>query len=118
MYAVADVMANHDSSTSKKKTSSLWGKYFRVNNYCFSGNGDEFHYYEVDFGCEGNSTYSTSSSSYYNNGSAISRGTCRFVFTKQTDSCYATSIDSRHLFYTCHNYSGFQDKTWFAQVTW
>lgn len=108
--------SNYDKGSSGKKESiATWGKYGRVNigNYSndvirypnepelptHDSNGKAYQYIETDIGL-----------SDYNNGSKISRGALRIVFTyKYKDGTKVTDINERYVFYTYNHYGDFEE---------
>lgn len=115
LYAFGDVPANHVDDKNATPRDSIWGMYLRVNNTSFSGStssypyepvlpnisgeGGNLRYYEVDFG-----------TSSYNGGMSISRGNCRFVYSRYYRSGGgAVSLDDRYVFYTYNHYNDFQE---------
>ena len=118
LLAFGSVPANQIAN--KKNTSqaiSLWGKYGRVNDSEFYG-GDSYKYepdlptndiylfHEIDFGTIGNYYTGTRKQSLYNNGSSITRGAARLVYTADSK---VTRIDDRKVFYTYNHYNDFQE---------
>ena len=106
-------------------SSSIWGKYLRLNHSYFSGDtsrypyepilpnisgcGGNLQYYEMDVGTTG-----TTSGDYavriYNDGSKITRGAARIVYGKRDIN--GNGIFERgefHLFYTYNHYNDFQE---------
>lgn len=108
--------SNYDKGSSGKKASiAKWGEYGRVNigNYSndvikypnepelptHDSNGKAYQYIETDIGL-----------SDYNNGSKISRGSLRIVFTyKYKDGTRVTDINERYVFYTYNHYGDFEE---------
>lgn len=109
------------SSTGKKNSVADWGKYGRCNIGTYSNNvvkypyepelptksasGTVYKYTETDFGSTGG--FASGGGYYtdeYNNGSSISRGSCRIVFTNN-----ARDIRERLVFYTYNHYNDFQE---------
>ena len=121
IYAFGEVPPN-SNYTAKKKSQSVkdWNKYGRCNiggysndttKYKFepelptkSASGYSYKYTETDFGSTGGFMLGGRKQSEYNNGSNITRGTCRIVFTNN-----AKSIEDRHVFYTYNHYNDFQE---------
>ena len=68
-----------------------------------SKSGTVYRYTETDFGSTGGFSV-TSYVGEYNNGSKISRGTCRIVFTNN-----AKDASERLVFYTWNHYNDFQE---------
>ena len=100
------------SSTGKKQSIADWGVYGRVNVGNFRNNGSSTEpllpgttYLETDFGTRGGFYVGDGIVDAYNNGSSITRGTARFVFTPITAQ---KSIDDRYVFYTYNHYNDFQ----------
>jgi hypothetical protein len=115
VFAFGTFPANHSASKSTKPSSSPWGKYLRVNHTNFTGDtsrypyepelpnitgcGGDLYYYEMDIG-----------TASYNNGSKISRGACRIVYTrKDLDKDGVIEINETYLFYTENHYHDFRE---------
>lgn len=132
VFAFLDAPANWSSN----KTGSIgnWGIYKRFNDSYFSANTDKYKYepdvprtdfdgryegegvykyYEMDFGYTqtgwtlGYSTYSKP----YNNGSSITRGAVRLVYTARTTDneigAKYIPLEHRHVFLTMNHYNDF-----------
>lgn len=124
IYAFGEVPpnSNYASSKSGKKSSVAdWGEYGRCNIGKYSNDTSKYKYEpelptkssltnkaytytETDFGSTGGFYVNGTKQSEYNNGSSITRGTCRIVFTNN-----ATSAADRHVFYTYNHYNDFQE---------
>lgn len=115
VFAFGEIPANHDANKKAKPSSSIWGEYLRVNKTHFTGDtsrypyepelpnidgcGGELYYYETDIGTAG-----------YNNGSKISRGACRIVYTREDlDRDGIIEINETYLFYTNNHYHDFRE---------
>ena len=115
VFAFGTYPANHSANKKEKPTSSVWGKYLRVNHTNFTGDtsrypyepelpnitgcGGDLYYYEMDIGTSG-----------YNNGSKITRGACRIVYTrKDLDGDGVIEINETYLFYTQNHYHDFRE---------
>jgi hypothetical protein len=115
VFAFGTYPANHSANKKDKPTSSAWGKYLRVNHTNFTGDtskypyepelpnitgcGGDLYYYEMDIGTAG-----------YNNGTKISRGACRIVYTrKDLDGDGVIEVDETFLFYTQNHYHDFRE---------
>lgn len=115
VFAFGTFPANHSASKSTKPTASPWGKYLRVNHSNFTGDtskypyepelpnitgcGGDLYYYEMDIG-----------TASYNNGSKITRGTCRIVYVKQDlDRDGVIEVNETYLFYTQNHYHDFRE---------
>lgn len=102
----------------KKQAISTWGEYGRINNTTFSGDTSKYPYepelptikintfHETDFGTTGNYSTGTYEQTIYNDGSYITRGAARMVFTCDSD---VKRIDDRYVFYTYNHYNDFQE---------
>ncbi len=128
MYAFGgdgEMPANYVSKKSGDPTTNPWGKYLRLNHSYFTGNTDKYpyepelpdikgcggdlRYYEMDIGTTGTVTPGYTSK-LYNNGSTITRGAARIVYTRQDlngDGTYAP--DEVYVFYTNNHYNDFQE---------
>ena len=126
VFAFGEIPANYDSNKKAKPTSSLWGKYLRVNNTYFSGNtskypyepvlpnisgcGGELDYYEIDIGTTGTDCDPSYTATIYNNGSQITRGAARIVYTRyDKNGDKIIDINEKYLFYTYNHYNDFQE---------
>ena len=114
--AFGDVPSNYTSLKTGNPSTDPWGAYLRLNNTYFSGNVSQypyepilpyisgvndgnFMYYEIDIG-----------TSNYNNGSRISRGTSRIVYTRlKVDGTEYRDLNERYVFYTYNHYNDFQE---------
>ena len=105
---------NHYSSKGNARNQAIrdWGRMGRCNYGRFYGNGrpgvepplpdnDRQDFVETDFGCHKFSTQGE-----YNDGIALTRGMCRFVFTKFESE---PDITKRRVFYTYNHYEDFQE---------
>lgn len=126
VYAFGDVPANYSDSKKTKPTDSLWGEHLRVNNTAFSGNtskypyepvlprisgcGGDLYYYEIDIGTTGTDCDPSYPAVLYNNGTKITRGAARIVYTRY-DANRNNIIDpnEKFLFYTYNHYNDFQE---------
>lgn len=127
VYAFGTFPANHSSSKKTSPTSSIWGEYLRVNHTKFSGStskypyepelprisgcGGDLTYYEMDIGTTGNDCDPSYPSTIYNNGSKITRGASRIVYT-WNDLNYNGINDGNdivYVFYTYNHYNDFQE---------
>ena len=125
VFAFNEIPANYSSSKSTRPTSSIWGKYLRVNNTKFSGStskcpyepelpnisgcGGTYTYYEMDLGTTGTDCDPSYSAVLYNNGSRIERGAARIVYTRYEGSKELLDTNLRYLFYTYNHYNDFQE---------
>ncbi len=125
VMAFGDVPENYNANKKQKTVSSTgekqyWGKYLRINHSEFSGDiskypyepvlpqingvssslgGGNYQYYEIDIGTSG-----------YNNGTYITRGACRIVYSRYTSGTTKfTDINKRYVFYTYNHYNDFQE---------
>ena len=116
VYAFGDIPANYDSDKDNKDaSSSSWGQYLRVNHSRFynnnsgdfayepklpeAGPGGTMQYYELDIGTTG-----------YNNGTKITRGTARIVYTRYyANGKLVDDLEYRYVFYTYNHYNDFQE---------
>lgn len=115
VFAFGTYPTNHSANKKEKPSSSPWGKYLRVNHTNFTGDtskypyepelpnitgcGGDLYYYEMDIGTTG-----------YNNGSSISRGACRIVYTrKDLDGDGVIEVNETYLFYTQNHYHDFRE---------
>lgn len=120
LLAFGSVPANqikNSKNTGKNQAVSIWGKYGRVNDNEFKGNGkypyepeiptnDRYVFHEIDFGTIGDYYTGSRYQSLYNNGYSITRGAARFVYTADSS---VKSINERYVFYTYNHYNDFQE---------
>ena len=126
VFAFGEIPANYDSNKKAEPTSSPWGKYLRVNNTYFSGNtskypyepelpdisgcGGELDYYEIDIGTTGTDCDPDYTPTIYNNGTKITRGAARIVYTRyDKNGDKIIDINEKYLFYTYNHYNDFQE---------
>ena len=126
VFAFGDIPANYSSSKKTKPTSSPWGEYLRVNHTYFSGDtsrypyepvlpdisgcGGSLDYYEIDIGTTGTDCDPKYTAEIYNNGSMITRGAARIVYTRyDKNGNEIIDLDEKYLFYTYNHYNDFQE---------
>ena len=127
VYAFGSVPANHASGKSTKPTSSIWGSYLRVNHTRFSGDtsrypyepelprisgcGGDLQYWEMDIGTTGTDCDPSYRPALYNNGSKITRGAARIVYTWNdlNNNGINDGNDVVFVFYTYNHYNDFQE---------
>lgn len=126
MFAFGELPANHSTSKSTKPTSSPWGEFLRLNHSKFSGSttnypyepmlpdisgcGGALQYYEMDVGTMGTDCDPNYDITVYNNGSKITRGAARIVYTRyDKDGDGVIEIGETYLFYTYNHYNDFQE---------
>ena len=130
MYAFGgsngDLPANYSSKKVTKVGGSPWGVYLRSNHSHFNGNtskypyepvlpdisgcGGDLQYYEMDIGTTGTDTGNDYPIKIYNDGSYITRGAARLVYTrmdKNRNGIYET--DEVYVFYTANHYNDFRE---------
>lgn len=130
MYAFGgsneDLPANYASKKSAKPTGSPWGEYLRVNHSYFKGDtrkypyepelpnisgcGGSAQYYEMDIGTTGTDTGGGYDVRIYNDGTTITRGAARLVYTRQDlnrNGVYEN--DEVFVFYTANHYNDFRE---------
>ncbi len=124
VFAFNDVPVNYTESKKTKPTQSEWGVYLRVNHSSFSGDtsrypyepvlpnisgcGGSYRYYELDIGTTG-TTAGNYDVAVYNNGSYITRGAARIVYSRYDGSVDITNPSEKYLFYTYNHYNDFQE---------
>ena len=126
VFAFGEIPPNYSSSKSTKPTSSPWGIYLRLNHSGFSGDvskypyepvlpdisgcGGDLQYYEMDIGTTGTDCDPSYASVIYNNGSKITRGAARIVYTRyDKNGDKIIDLDEKYLFYTYNHYNDFQE---------
>lgn len=122
LFAFGEIPANYiENKSFKNVSSSPWGKYLRLNHSYFSGDTTKYKYepempdnnfkdyYEIDIGTDGKGNESSYTNAPYNNGSKITRGTCRIVYTRWYSSSHnPIGLDDKYIFYTYNHYNDFQ----------
>lgn len=126
VYAFGTYPKNHSASKNSSPSSSIWGKYLRLNHTVFSGNtsrypyepelpnitgcGGSLTYYEMDVGTTGTYTGHSTDGRAYNNGTSITRGAARIVYGKNDlDRDGVFELGEFHVFYTYNHYNDFQE---------
>lgn len=136
VLAFGDVPANYNANKNTTPSGSDWTKYLRVNHTYFSGNttsypyepvlpkingvsssngGGSYSYYELDIGTTGTDCDPSYTARIYNNGSSITRGAARIVYSRYTSYSSSsggtdfTDINDRYVFYTYNHYNDFQE---------
>lgn len=117
--------ANYTSKKRGDPITNIWGEYLRLNHSYFTGDtgkypyepelpnikgcGGDLQYYEMDIGTTGTVTPGYAAR-IYNNGSTITRGAARLVYTRQDlngDGIYTQS--EVYVFYTHNHYNDFRE---------
>ncbi len=126
VYAFGEIPANHISKKSGSPSSNPWGKFLRLNHSKFTGDtvkypyepelpdisgcGGGTVYYEMDIGTTGTDCDPSYTAKLYNNGSSITRGAARIVYTRyDKNGDHIIDPDERHVFYTYNHYNDFQE---------
>ena len=126
VLAFGDIPANYTSSKKTDPDDSLWGEYLRLNHSKFSGStskypyepelpdisgcGGDLTYYEIDIGTTGTDTGDGYPVRLYNDGSSITRGAARIVYTRfDRNGNNIIDIDEKYVFYTYNHYNDFQE---------
>lgn len=126
VFAFGEPPANHSYSKRTKPTDSPWGVYLRVNHSQFTGSttkypyepelpdisgcGGDLVYYEMDIGTTGTDCDPDYEITDYNNGTKITRGAARIVYTRyDLDGDGAIEVNETYLFYTYNHYNDFQE---------
>lgn len=114
--------ANYISKKSGKPATSIWGQYLRVNHSYFKndprkypyeptlpGNDTGLRYYEMDIGTTGTVTPGYAPK-LYNNGSTITRGAARLVYTREDVNGNGIYEENEiYVFYTHNHYNDFTE---------
>lgn len=126
IFAFGTVPPNYQSGKKGSPSTSPWGKYLRLNHSYFSGNTNKYpyepelpyisgcggylDYYEVDIGTTGTTCDPGYYATDYNNGSRITRGAARIVYTRyDANGNNVIDINEKFLFYTNNHYNDFRE---------
>lgn len=126
VFAFGNIPANYVEKKSGNPSSSRWGKYLRLNHSAFSGStskypyepelpdisgcGGDLYYYEIDIGTTGTDCDPSYRAEPYNNGSKITRGAARIVYSRyDANKNNIIDINEKYLFYTYNHYNDFQE---------
>lgn len=126
VFAFGDVPANYVSSKNARPAESKWGAYLRLNHSSFSGSttkypyepelpdisgcGGSLRYYEIDIGTTGTDCDPAYRPAIYNNGSKITRGAARIVYSRfDANGDSIIDVNEKYLFYTYNHYNDFQE---------
>lgn len=126
VLAFGDVPSNYTSKKSGKPQTSEWSEYLRLNHSYFSGDvskypyepvlpnirgcGGELYYYELDLGTTGTDCDPKYKAEPYNNGTKITRGAARIVYTRyDKNEDNIVDINEKYVFYTYNHYNDFQE---------
>ena len=126
VFAFGDVPANYVSSKNARPAESKWGAYLRLNHSSFSGSttkypyepelpdisgcGGFLRYYEIDIGTTGTDCDPAYRPAIYNNGSKITRGAARIVYSRfDANGDSIIDVNEKYLFYTYNHYNDFQE---------
>ncbi len=126
VLAFGDIPANYVSKKSGSPSTSIWKQYLRLNHSAFSGDtskypyepklpnisgcGGDLYYYEIDLGTTGTDCDPGYEITDYNNGSKITRGAARIVYTRyDKNKNNIIDINEKYVFYTYNHYNDFQE---------
>ena len=130
MYAFggseADLPANYTSKKNTKPANSPWGIYLRLNHSYFKGDtskypyepelpnisgcGGSAQYYEMDIGTTGTYTGPSYPVKLYNDGTTVTRGAARLVYTRQDLNNNGIFEENEvYVFYTANHYNDFRE---------
>lgn len=126
IFAFGEIPANYVSQKGGNPTTNPWGKYLRVNHSRFfgdtdkypyepelpeiSGCGGEIDYFELDIGTTGTDCDPVYKPYEYNNGTKITRGAARIVYTRyDANGDKIIDINEKYLFYTNNHYNDFRE---------
>ena len=118
--------ANYTTSKKTRPSESIWGEYLRVNHSKFSGStskypyepelpdisgcGGDLQYYEMDIGTTGTVTPGDYAVKIYNDGTVITRGAARIVYTRKDKNKNGIfEADEVYVFYTDNHYNDFRE---------
>lgn len=112
--------ANYTTKKKGKPASSIWGEYLRVNHSYFKNDsakypyeptlpGEDLRYYEMDIGTTGTTTPGYSPK-MYNDGTTITRGAARLVYTREDVNGNGIYEPGEvYVFYTHNHYNDFTE---------
>ena len=117
IIAFKTIPANYISAKKGDPSTSIWGKYLRLNHSSYSNNvtnypyepelPNTYKYMEIDIGTTGGSGNTTAD---YNTGTKITRGASRIVYgTNDKDKDGIIEADEILVFYTYNHYNDFQE---------
>ena len=126
VFAFGDIPANYTDNKKGTPSSSIWGKYLRLNHSAFSGStskypyepelpdisgcGGSLYYYEIDIGTTGTDCDPSYVAYTYNDGSRITRGAARIVYSRfDANRNNIIDINEKYLFYTNNHYNDFRE---------
>ena len=126
IMAFGEIPPNYTSSKKTKPANSPWGEYLRLNHTKFSGStskypyepelpnisgcGGDLQYYEIDIGTTGTDCDPNYAITVYNNGTTITRGAARIVYTRyDKNGDHIIDANERYVFYTYNHYNDFQE---------
>lgn len=126
VFAFGDIPANYTDNKKGTPSSSIWGKYLRLNHSAFSGStskypyepelpdisgcGGSLYYYEIDIGTTGTDCDPSYVAYTYNDGSRITRGAARIVYSRfDANRNNIIDINEKFLFYTNNHYNDFRE---------
>ncbi|MBR4972483.1 MAG: hypothetical protein IKY59_05900 [Oscillospiraceae bacterium] len=117
---------NYTSKKNTKPTNSPWGIYLRLNHSYFQGDTNKYpyepelpnisgcggtaQYYEMDIGTTGTDTGGGYAVKIYNDGTSITRGAARLVYTRQDLNGNGIFEENEvYVFYTANHYNDFRE---------
>jgi hypothetical protein len=126
VYAFGNIPANYLGVKNADPAENPWGQYLRLNHSKFSGSttkypyepelpnisgcGGELYYYEIDIGTTGTDCDPSYIARIYNDGSRITRGAARIVYTRfDKNNNHIIDPNERFVFYTYNHYNDFQE---------
>ena len=126
VLAFGDIPANYIAKKSGNPQTNEWNKYLRLNHSYFSGDvnkypyepvlpnirgcGGDLFYYEIDLGTTGTDCDPEYKAVPYNNGTKITRGAARIVYTRyDKNEDNIVDVNEKYVFYTYNHYNDFQE---------
>ena len=126
LMAFGELPANYTHKKVTKVNGNAWGIYLRGNHSKFSGNtskypyepvlpringcGGDLQYYELDIGTTGTDCDPGYSVRIYNDGTRITRGAARIVYTRfDKNGDKIIDVSEKYLFYTYNHYNDFRE---------
>ncbi len=125
VFAFGDIPPNYLAKKSASPSSSVWGKFLRLNHSHFTCNISKYpyepalpdsqglnavKYYEIDIGTTGTDCDPQYDAVAYNNGQRITRGAARIVYARfDANGNNIVEPQEKYVFYTNNHYNDFRE---------